>query len=76
MVPEEQPQHDGSSGDFLSATGYRYMTLSVTDIDAASREAEAYGGKVAVGPVTIRPGVKIAQLRDPDGNWIELVQEG
>jgi len=76
MVPEVPPPHDGAAGDFLSSTGYRYMTLSVTDIDEATRQAETYGGTVAYGPATIRPGVKIAQLRDPDGNWMELVQEG
>jgi lactoylglutathione lyase len=75
MVPEEQPQHDGAAGEFLSATGYRYMTLSVNDIETAAREAAEYGGEVTYGPAEFAPGVKIAQLRDPDGNWIELLQE-
>ena len=73
MVPEQRPECDGASGGFLSATGYRYMTLDVTDIEAAAREAAEYGGTVAFGPAAIRPDVKVAQLRDPDGNWIELL---
>lgn len=76
MVPEEAPPHDGASGDFLSATGYRYMTIAVTDVDAVCAEAGEHGGSLALGPLEIRPGVKIAQLRDPDGNWMEIVQEG
>lgn len=75
-VPEVAPATDGTSGDLLSATGYRYMTLNVRDVATAARATEDHGGTVAFGPVTIRPGVTIAQVRDPDGNWIELVEEG
>lgn len=74
MEPEATPPHDGASGDFLSATGYRYMTLAVTDVDAVCAEAPDHGGVVALGPIEIRPGVKIAQLRDPDGNWMEVLE--
>lgn len=74
MVPETAPEHDGASGGFLSATGYRYMTLAVTDVAAICAEIGAYGGQVAFGPKEIRPGVTVAQIRDPDGNWIEVMQ--
>jgi catechol 2,3-dioxygenase-like lactoylglutathione lyase family enzyme len=75
MVPEEVPSHDGASGDFLSATGYRYMTIVVTDVDAVCGEIGEHGGSLVLGPLELRPGVRIAQLRDPDGNWTEIVQE-
>jgi catechol 2,3-dioxygenase-like lactoylglutathione lyase family enzyme len=75
MVPEEAPPRDGASGEFLSATGYRYMTIEVTNMEEVVAEAESFGGSVAGGPIAIRPHVKIAQLRDPDGNWMELVEE-
>ena len=76
MVPEEAPGHDGASGEFLSATGYRYMTVEVANMDEIVAAVESFGGSVAGGPVAIRPHVKVVQLRDPDGNWMELVQEG
>jgi predicted enzyme related to lactoylglutathione lyase len=75
MVPDVQPHRNGAAGDFLSATGFRYMTVAVTDVDAATAEIEEYGGTVAFGPLAISSRAKIAQIRDPDGNWIELVQE-
>jgi glyoxylase I family protein len=32
------------------------------------------GIKVVVPPRVIRPGVTIAIVADPDGNWLELLQ--
>ena len=76
MVPEETPAHDGASDEFLSATGYRYMTIEVTNMDVMVAAVESFGGSLAGGPFAITSHVQIAQLRDPDGNWMELVQEG
>ena len=37
-------------------------------------KVEAGGGKVVVPIREIREGVSIAFLEDPDGNWVELLQ--
>jgi len=29
---------------------------------------------VAIAPVTICPGVTIAMVEDPDGNWVEFLE--
>ncbi len=61
-----------------SAYGVRYLTLYVTDLDAALKHAAEKGAKpLADGavdlPESVAAGVGLACLRDPDGNIIELV---
>ena len=59
---------------FTAATGIRYLTLTVDDLDAAlSRCAEA-GAPLRIAPVDVRPGVRAAIVEDPDGNAVELMQ--
>ena len=36
--------------------------------------AEA-GHKVLLGPKVIREGITIAMVEDPDGNWLELLEQ-
>jgi hypothetical protein len=31
---------------------------------------------IAVPESEIRPGVRIGMVEDPDGNWVEFVQQG
>lgn len=69
-TPEARPAPGGLAG----ATGYRYWTLSVDNIEAATDECAAAGYKVAVPVTEIRPGVQISMIEDPDGNWVELLQ--
>ena len=61
-----------------SQYGIRYLTLHVTDLQAALERAAAQGVKpIAEGPILLpkemADGVGLAVLRDPDGNMIELV---
>jgi predicted enzyme related to lactoylglutathione lyase len=58
------------------APGYRYITLSVSNLDEVAGAAEGAGVKVIVPPTELMPGVKIAMLADPDGNAVELLQAG
>lgn len=66
-------------GNFIhSAAGVRYLTLFVEDIDAAVARVRKAGVRVlAEGPTAVDPsiarGVWLALVRDPDGNFIELV---
>lgn len=57
------------------ATGYRYWTLSVADLPGVVRSVEQAGHRVVVPPTQLRPGVTIAMLEDPDGNWVELLEQ-
>ncbi len=61
-----------------SSYGMRYMTLVVSDIDAALKRANEHGvkpiAKGAVGlPEGFPEGLYLANVRDPDGNLVELV---
>lgn len=40
------------------------------------RECEKAGRKVAIAPREVRPGVRIAMVEDPDGNWVEFLSVG
>ena len=74
VISGSNPAAEAAPGGIAGAFGYRYWTISVSNI-AEVIEACAKGGyKVAVGVREIRPGVTIAIVEDPDGNWVEFLQ--
>jgi len=61
-----------------SHTGFRYLTIFVTDTDAALARLAKLGVKpIAKSPValpeSLAPGMHLTCVRDPDGNIVELV---
>ena len=56
------------------ATGYRYWTLHVDQLAASVEPLGAAGYRVVVPPREIRQGVSIAIVADPDGNWVEFLE--
>lgn len=57
-----------------SSLGMSYSTIWVSDIDASLTRAKAGNVKpVAKGPVALPNGMFLAVIRDPDGNFVELV---
>ena len=61
-----------------SSYGFRYLTISVNDVNAAVAKAEKAGAKpIAKCPVPLPEGfpdgLALANYRDPDGNLVELV---
>lgn len=73
MVPVDPPAKDPSAS-FSATAGIRYLTLEVDDIDAAAAAVERFGGSITLAPFELRPGRRVAQVADPDGNMIELGQ--
>lgn len=77
------PRKEGETPDLLRATaalvgsGLRYFTVQVRDCVAEHKRVLAAGGNegspVMPGPPG-GPSVAIFFIRDPDGNWIEVVQ--
>ena len=60
-------------GGIQGATGYRYWTMSISNITDMV-EAVKDGGYTIVLPETeIREGVKVAIVEDPDGNCVEFL---
>lgn len=75
MVPTSPPAPDPAAS-FSAQAGIRYLTLEVEDIDAAVEAVRRFGGSVTLPPFELRPGRRVAQVADPDGNMIELGQDG
>lgn len=69
------PPADGIPGGIRAATGYRYWTIHVSNLVAALEKIGAAGHKILVGPKVIREGITIAMVEDPDGNWLELLEQ-
>jgi catechol 2,3-dioxygenase-like lactoylglutathione lyase family enzyme len=70
---EQAPPATSPNDEFLASTGYRYITLMVKNLHEVLDACLAFGTKVRMGPVEIRPGVFTCQIQDPDGNWIEMM---
>ena len=64
---------------FHSTYGFRYLTIFVKDMPTAIAQAAKHGAKpIGEGPLAIpvsitQGGEQLAVLRDPDGNFVELV---
>jgi len=71
---EPRPPAEAAPGGIRAATGYRYWTIHVPDINGLVQKLESQGVDIALPVKTIRPGVAIAMVVDPDGNWVELLE--
>ena len=67
------PEAAAPPGGIDAATGMRYVTLHVTNLDELVGQCKEAGVKVAVPVTEVRAGVRIAMVRDPDGNLVEFV---
>jgi glyoxylase I family protein len=75
IAPTRPPGAVAPSGGIHGATGYRYWTISVANLSEVVAACLAANATVAVPETTLRPGVRIAIVEDPDGNWVELLEE-
>ena len=57
-------------------SGYRYWTITVSNIGELLQACADAGHKVVMKERELRPGVKIAMVEDPDGNWVEFLALG
>jgi catechol 2,3-dioxygenase-like lactoylglutathione lyase family enzyme len=76
IQPGKEPPAVAPPGGIPGAYGYRYWTMQVSNIDEITDACAAAGYKVAVPVREFRPGVTIAIVEDPDGNWVEFVRMG
>ena len=68
-------ENTAAPGGLSGATGMRYITLWIDNLAEAVAACEAADTTIAVPISEIAPGVAIAIVEDPDGNWVELVQQ-
>ena len=68
-APAEAPP-----GGIRGATGYRYWTIHIPNLEETVDKIVGDGYKVVMPAKTIREGIAIAIVADPDGNWVELLE--
>jgi len=73
VVPEPVPEQKPPPGPIPAASGYRYWTMIVNNLQDIVQTCEAAGRKLVVPIREVRPGVTIAIVEDPDGNLVEFV---
>jgi catechol 2,3-dioxygenase-like lactoylglutathione lyase family enzyme len=61
-------------GGIGGGTGYRYWTISVSNLAEIVAACEAAGATIAIPITELRPGITIAIVEDPDGNWVEFLE--
>jgi catechol 2,3-dioxygenase-like lactoylglutathione lyase family enzyme len=74
VVNGKPPVASAPTGGIGGATGLRYLTISVSNLEEATSELDTAGYHVVIKPREIRAGVMISMIEDPDGNWVELLQ--
>ena len=73
VAPKEAPPATAPPGGIPGATGYRYWTISVSNLDEITARCAEAGRRVVIAPRDIRAGVRISIVEDPDGNWLEFL---
>jgi glyoxylase I family protein len=69
------PPASAPPGGITGSTGYRYFTMQVTNLSEITQQCRDAGVRVVVDNVEIRPQVSISMVEDPDGNWVEFVDD-
>jgi len=54
--------------------GFRYVTFVIENLSALYTELRQKGIEFTLEETEIRPGVRIAMVKDPDGNIVEFVE--
>ncbi|NWF56184.1 MAG: VOC family protein [Syntrophaceae bacterium] len=54
--------------------GFRYVTFVIRNLSELCAELRGKGIEFAVPEAEVRPGVRIAMVKDPDGNIVEFVE--
>lgn len=72
---EETPAASPAPGGIGGGTGYRYFTMQVTNLAEMTDKCRDAGVPVVIDQLTVRPGVAISMVEDPDGNWVEFVDD-
>ncbi len=54
--------------------GFRYVTFVIKNLTELCAELKGKGIEFALPETEIRPGTRIAMVKDPDGNIVEFVE--
>jgi catechol 2,3-dioxygenase-like lactoylglutathione lyase family enzyme len=56
--------------------GFRYITFVIHDLSGLCATLKEKGVEFTIPEQQIRPGTRIAMVKDPDGNIVEFVERG
>ena len=76
LALEEPPKHENVTGDFTTSSGFRYCSLNLNNLKDVVDSCVSADVQVVNDPMEIRPKVWVAIIKEPDGNLIELMQDG
>ena len=74
VLLENEPDNENPVGDFSTSNGIRYITINLSNLDEVINECSKSNINIINSGTSIRPGVVIGLIEDPDGNLIELMQ--
>ena len=74
VVPDKTLPAHAAPGGIQGAYGYRYWTISITNLDEVLKKCSDGGYKIVVPRRTARPGLDIGIVEDADGNWVEFIE--
>ncbi len=68
------PAATNPAGPITAAVGIRYLTFWITNLDEVFAACQAKGYATPVPVTSVRKGVRIFMVSDPDGNMVEFLQ--
>jgi catechol 2,3-dioxygenase-like lactoylglutathione lyase family enzyme len=74
LLVDPSPTATSPPGGLRGATGYRYFTLSVANLDGLLNACVAAGRRVVMAAREVAPGARIAIVEDTEGNWVEFLE--
>jgi lactoylglutathione lyase len=72
LAQDPTPEAANPAGD-IAASGLRYLSLFVANIEEVIADVVAAGCTVAIPLTEFQPGARFAFVEDPEGNRIELL---
>ena len=76
LIEPKQTPPSASAPGLYDQYGFRYVTFVVKNLSAICSELTQKGVEFVTPEREIRPGVRIAMVKDPDGNVVEFVERG
>ena len=74
LLPEV-PEAANPPGGLFAATGIRYFTITVSNLQDVLDECEAAGYTIVWKKREARPGVFVGMVEDAEGNWVEFLAD-
>lgn len=75
LVQYLQPQPGQRPTEQRAVLGVSHLAFDVDNIDETLCHLVDHGAIKMNDPVEVAPGKKVCYLQDPDGNWLELIED-